>query len=309
MLPSAFKCWLAIGPRSRRNPFRAPAVRPIAFLSAALAALAQVGCLQAAEGPCPESAGTSAKVASVSERLELILEDGRRLKIAGIDPPRPTPGDPNLDARARNGLGQWLVGQDITFHAAEPALDRWGRIVAFVYAPPLPQQGESPSEPRLAVGEALIDAGLARYEPSAAAHPCRSALLAAEANARAARLGLWADPYYAIITAGERGSFTEKAGSLVIVEGTVTGIGSRRPRITLYLGPRRGLDFSVAILVRNKEAFEAAYSSLAGLKGKRIRVRGLLDIRFGPRIEISDLDAVEATGQEPAVAASPEPGQ
>jgi hypothetical protein len=33
-------------------------------------------------------------------RLELTLENGIRLKIAGVDPPRPTPGDPDLDFRA-----------------------------------------------------------------------------------------------------------------------------------------------------------------------------------------------------------------
>jgi hypothetical protein len=158
----------------------------------------------------------------------------------------------------------------------------------------------------LPVGEALIDAGLARYEPSVAALPCRSVLLAAEAGARASGLGLWADPYYAIIAAADRPSFAEKAGSSVIVEGRITGIASRRPRITLYFGPRQGGDFSVTILPRNSKTFEAAYSSLAGLTGQTVRVRGLLDTRFGPQIEISDPDEVEAArqGQNPAAPGS-----
>jgi len=38
----------------------------------------------------------------------------------------------------------------------------------------------------IGVAEAILDAGLARYRPDAAAHPCRDLLLAAEAEARAA---------------------------------------------------------------------------------------------------------------------------
>jgi hypothetical protein len=159
----------------------------------------------------------------------------------------------------------------------------------------------------LPVGEALIDAGLARYERSAAARPCRSALLAAEAGARASGLGLWADPYYAIIAAADRLSFAEKAGSSVIVEGRIIGIASRRPRIMLYFGPRRGGDFSVTILPRNSKTFDAAFSSLAGLTGHTVRVRGLLDARFGPQIEISDPDDVEAAGQGQDAAAPGSP--
>jgi len=136
-----------------------------------------------------------------------------------------------------------------------------------------------------------------RYEPSAAARPCRSALLAAEAGARASGLGLWADPYYAIIAAADRLILRREGWLVRYCEGRIIGIASRRPRITLYFGPRRGGDFSVTILPRKSKTFDAAYSSLAGLTGQTVRVRGLLDIRFGPQIEISDPDEVEAAGQ------------
>ncbi len=278
------------------------------FFCGAGVALAPAGGSRAADGPCPAEGTASGRVVSVDERLELTLENGIRLKIAGVDPPRPTPGDPDLDFRAQDRLAQWLVGQDIRFRPLEPGPDRWGRVVAFVFAV-APESTNGPRPAHLPVGEALIDAGLARYESSAAARPCRSALLAAEAGARASGLGLWTDPYYAIIATADRLSFAEKAGSSVIVEGRITGIASRRPRITLYFGPRQGGDFSVTILPRNSKTFEAAYSSLAGLTGQTVRVRGLLDTRFGPQIEISDPDEVEAAGQgqDAAAPGSPAP--
>ena len=272
------------------------------FFSGAVVALALAGGLRAADGLCPREGGTGGRVVAVDERLELTLENGVRLKIPGVDPPRPAPGDPDLDVRARDQLAEWLVGQEILYQPLEPAPDRWGRVVAFVFAV-TPRSPNGPGPERLPVGEALIDAGLARYEPSAAARPCRSTLLAAEAGARASGLGLWADPYYAIIAAADRLSFAEKAGSSVIVEGRITGIASRRPRITLYFGPRKGWDFSVTIVPHDSKTFEAAYASLAGLTGQIVRVRGLLDTRFGPQIELSDPDDVEAAGQAPDTAA------
>ena len=271
------------------------------FFSAAVVALAPAGGLRAENGLCPGKGGTGSRVVSVDERLELALESGIRLKIAGVDPPRPTPGDPDLDLRTRDRLTQWLVGREILFRPLEPDPDRWGRVVAFVFA-------FGPGSVNGSVGEALIDAGLARYEPSAAARPCRSVLLAAEAAARALGLGLWADPYYAIVAAADRLAFAEKAGSSIIVEGRITGIASRGPRITLTFGPRQGWDFSVTILPRNSKTLDAVYALLAGLIGQTVRVRGLLDTRFGPQIEISDPDELEAAGQGEDAAAPLSPG-
>jgi endonuclease YncB( thermonuclease family) len=276
------------------------------FFSLAVVALVPAGGLRAADEPCPGKGGTGGRVVSVDDRLELTLENGIRLKIAGVEPPRPTPGDPDLDVRTRDRLAQWLVGREILFRPLEPGPDRWARVVAFVYAV-APESSDGSGPAQLPVGEALIDAGLARYQPSAAARPCRSALLAAEAGARASELGLWADPYYSIVAADDRLAFAEKAGSSIIVEGRITGIASRRPRITLTFGPRQGWDFSVTILPNGK-LFEAAYARLAGLTGQTVRVRGLLDTRFGPQIEISDPDEVEAAGQGQDAAAPGSPG-
>jgi endonuclease YncB( thermonuclease family) len=278
--------------------------RLVIFFFAAAVALARPAGGQAGAGLCPDAGGARGRVASVNERFELILEGGIRLKIAGVDPPRPTPGDPELDVRARERLAQWLVGQEILFLPLEQGLDRWGRMAAFVFAA-APEQANEPEKASLPVGAALIDAGLARYEPSAAARPCRASLLAAEAGARAAGLGLWADPYYAVIAAADRPSFAEKAGTAVIVEGRIIGIADRRPRIMLFFGPRQGWDFSVTLYSRNNKAFEAAYASLAGLTGRTVRVRGLLDTRFGPQIEISNPDEIEVTGQEQDAQAAP----
>ena len=84
--------------------FRAGAGMGLAiFFSGAVVALAPAGGLRAADGLCPGEGGTSGRVVSVDERLELTLENGVRLKIAGVDPPRPTPGDPDLASARGTG--------------------------------------------------------------------------------------------------------------------------------------------------------------------------------------------------------------
>lgn len=227
-------------------------------------------------------------VLSISDRLELTLETGEILKIAGIDPPRPTPTDPDLDTKARDRLASWLAGREILFRGFGERQDRWGRTLTLVFA-----AAGAPGSAVLPVGEALLEAGLARFEPDPHARPCRGALVAAEASARGAALGVWGDPYYSIISAADRESFAERAGTSVIVEGRVTHVDAGGVRAMLLFGPRRGWDFSVTILQRNIKRFDGAGMSLAGLAGHNLRVRGLLDMQFGPQIEISNPDEIE----------------
>ena len=274
-----------------------PRLRRAKFFYAAMTALAAPGFAQTAAGLCPVDGSRRGTVVSVNERLELTLADGLRLKIAAVDPPRPTPGNSELDILARDLLAQWLVGQDIAFRPLELGVDRWGRTPAFVFAP-LQEAAKVPEQPSLPVGEALLDAGLARYEPGPAARPCKAPLLAAEAAARAAGLGLWADPYYAIIAASYHGAFAERAGTSVVVEGRVIGVDQGAYRTMLLFGPRRGWDFSVTILQRNTKIFSAAEFDFNSFKGRMIRVRGLLDMRFGPQVKVSNPDEIEAITQE-----------
>lgn len=256
-----------------------------------------------AESLCSEPASlegaSRGKVASVNERLELTLENGRDLKLVGIAAPSPTPDDPDLGADSGEKLAAWLAGREILYRPLGQRLDRWGRLPALIFAP-----AGAPGSPLLPVAEAVLDAGLARFEPDPNAGLCRAALLAAEASARAAALGLWSDPYYAIIAATDHDSFAEKAGTFVIVEGRVTGVGNGDFRATLFFGPRRGMDFSVTILQRNIKIFDAAGLHPTRLNGQIIRVRGLLDMRFGPQIEISSPDEIEVIAQEQGQAAT-----
>ncbi|MEJ0050571.1 MAG: hypothetical protein WDN02_05085 [Methylovirgula sp.] len=129
------------------------------------------------------------------------------------------------------------------------------------------------------------------------ANICRAVFLDAEKAARAARRGLWNDPYYAVIAATDQSGFAERAATNVIVEGRVTDIDVRPKRLYLLFGPRGIGGFAVTILQRDVRIFDGAGLGFHALIGQRIRVRGLLDLRFGPQIEVSEPDAIEIVPQ------------
>jgi hypothetical protein len=64
-------------------------------------------------------------------------------------------------------------------------------------------------------------------------------------------------------------------------------------RTYLEFASRREPAFEVTILQRNVRKFEQAGYDFHALVGRTLRVRGLLDLRFGPQIEISSTDEIE----------------
>ena len=101
---------------------------PIArfFFCRLMVVLAPPVFVQAAAGLCPDEGGPRGRVASVNERLELTLESGIRLKIAGVDPPRPTPGDPDLDVRRARPAHSMACWTRNCLQPVEPSLGSLG---------------------------------------------------------------------------------------------------------------------------------------------------------------------------------------
>lgn len=244
-----------------------------------------------AASACPATATEEAAVASVDQRLEVHLKDGRVLRLAGFEPVRPTPDNPDFDTIARDDLTKILakaVPGAIGFIPLSPRPDRWGRIPVFAF---LSAQEKGAARPSLAAR--MLTLGYGRFMPEPEARPCQTDFLAAEADARARHTGLWQDPYYAVIAATDTRAFAEKAATNVIVEGRVSDIDIRPRRSYLLFGQRGSGGFAVTILQRDVKIFERAGFDVHALIGERIRVRGLLDLRFGPQIAVSDLASIE----------------
>lgn len=234
----------------------------------------------------PDPADPAVTVAVVAETLDVTLADGRVLRLAGVAAPLATATSPDLPARARRVLETWSAAPGgVVLHALAPGLDRWGRVTAELFR-------KDGAEQPTSAAEALIRAGVARARPEAAAHPCFSALLAAEAEARTAHRGLWADPRYAVLDASDADGLAAQGGDMVLVQGY---LHQHQSRGTFYLAlgqDRRGF---VAVVSR-RDAARLAKSGfdLADYEGTPVRLRGDLDLRFGPRMRVTDADAVES---------------
>ena len=143
--------------------------------------------------------------------------------------------------------------------------------------------------PILAQGEALVSGTVADKD-------CAAALLAAEAEARRAKRGTWADSA-AIKNAESPGDILAGIGRFTVVEGRVLSV--RQAGATTYLNFGRSWTrgFAATISRRMVAAFEAATGTgVKSFENRRIRVRGFVEARGGPRIELLRVGQVELLG-------------
>ena len=279
---------------------RGRARRDASALRAAALIVGLVSASAARGGTC--AATRTGVVAALDERLELTLRSGVRLRLVGIEPPGPTPGDPDLDATTRDTLAAWLLDKAIDYLPAPDTADRWGRVPAIVFAA---AEADAASPAPVSLGESLLAAGAARLRSEPAPAGCLVGWAAAEERARKSGLGLWRDSFYAILGTSDRGALAEHAGTNVIVEGRLAAVRADPGRTTLVLQVEGG-HLNLTIVAGKRKAFAAAGLTARAHLGQRLRARGLLDLRFGPEIELRSPEDVDWIAPDPhATAAAP----
>ncbi|HEX7776757.1 MAG TPA: thermonuclease family protein [Parvibaculum sp.] len=222
------------------------------------------------------------------------LSDGRTLKLAGIQAPRLGAGRAKawpLAGEARDGLASMLAGRELRLGYGRVRIDRHGRVVAFLVI----DNGAS-AQAR------MIEAGFARVAPTRDVRDCAGALLAAERRARAAKRGIWADPFYEVRMARDTAALERLEGSYQIVEGTVTTATAIRRRIYINFGDDWRQDFTVTVAPADVKLFSggpwaALMADMSALKGARIRVRGAIDRFNGPDIAVTAPEQIEFPGE------------
>ena len=179
-----------------------------------------------------------------------------------------------------------LAGREVILRGDDDAPDRYGRQPAFVFlaGSDIPVQSML-----LAQGDALVSAAALDKE-------CVSILRAAEAVARQARRGTWADSVV-IKNAESPGDILTRIGQFTVVEGRVLSVRQAGTTTYLNFGRNWTRDFAVTISKRSAPAFEAAGMLLKSLENKRIRVRGWVEARRGPRIEALQVGQIELLGE------------
>ncbi len=247
-------------------------------LLAAVTAPADRGCA-VERFDCGSAERENVRLARVGERLDVLLADGRMITFPALEPPRPTLAAPDRPKNVAAELTSLLAGKSLTLQRLAGA-DRWGRIPARLFV-----EGEGES-----VDEILAATGLAMASADVGA--CGDNVRAGEATARADRLGIWADPDFAVLSGDERRDFSNRAGTLALVEGRIGSIGHTAPRLYLNFGGGRG-GLSLTISRRNQPLFERAGLTEKNLLHKTLRARGVLEIGFGPQIELFHPSQIE----------------
>ena len=229
---------------------------------------------------CSFEAQGGGRVTEIADAHTLHLEDGRDISLAGIEP---IMSSATADSKA--ALAAIVVGHEVTVRSQDDTPDRYGREPAFVFL----QGSETP------VQVALLSEGAALVAADVADKDCEALLTAAETEARRNKRGFWSSPL-AIKNAESPGDILVGIGRFTVIEGKVLSVRQAGATTYLNFGRNWTRDFAVTISRRILPAFENAGIVLKSLENKRIRVRGWVESRTGPRIEALHVGQIEVLG-------------
>lgn len=195
----------------------------------------------------------------------LELNDGRRVRLLGIDTPElgydDRPSEPFAE-RARAFLESLAgPGTRVNLRFDAEGRDRFGRLLAHIFL-----QGP------VNVQAKLLSAGLATtlvVPPNEWNYECYAAL---EDAARTAGLGIWKLDRFQPVSANE---LSDYARGFRIVTGKVQRIGEGRKNLWLNIAPR------VAVRIPKHDLIHFEGTALYALVGRPVEVRGYLKRRRG----------------------------
>ena len=222
------------------------------FLACSLLA----GCVQAdpPQASCVMPPGVeTVSVRSVTDGDTLRLTDGRRLRLAGINTPeigRDGKASEPWAQAARRGLLALVNGESLQLKVGDDPRDHYGRTLGYLFD----SHGRS-------VEAELLQSGLGYavvIPPNDALAECH---LAAEANARQARRGLWQSGEVRPVTHLDRGGFQ-------LLRGSVVAVSQARQAIWIDLeGP-------LTLRLARRDLVNFASAPGASWVGREIEVRG-----------------------------------
>lgn len=137
---------------------------------------------------------------------------------------------------------------------------------------------------------AVLAAGLVRYTGGVGDSALHAALLAAEAGARNAGHGIWAESRYAPLAAGRP---EEIESGFQLVEGRVLDVARIGERVYLNFGPDWRTDFTAEVSRLDGINEGGATMPLTALNDRMVRLRGIVRRYAGPFMTIADSDQVE----------------
>lgn len=228
--------------------------------------------------------GGDGVVTEVVDGDTLILEDGRAVRLVGIQAPKLPLGRAKFKAwplgeESKAALEKLTLGKTVTLAYSGHRVDRHGRALAHLHlGDGLWVQGE------------MLRTGMARVYSFRDNRALVGEMLALEREARSKGRGIWGHSFYAIRVSEEAGAFT---GTFQLVEGRVVSAAVVRGRGYLNFGPDYRSDFTISIAPENRRLFAKEGISITAFEGRNLRVRGWLKSFNGPMIEATHPEQIE----------------
>lgn len=233
--------------------------------------------------------GPKGKVASVTDGDTVILDNGLVVRLIGTQAPKLPLGREGFDAwpkaeEAKARLEALVLGKAVEVRHGGEERDRYDRVLGQMFLV---------SGDELWVQRQMVAEGFARVYSFPDNRACLAELMAAEGSARTMKLGIWTDPYYTVRRADRPAALLERAGQYELVEGRVLLAEKSGGRVFLNFGRYWKEDFTAVIDGRALGLFARSGLDPLMLEGALVRVRGWVDDRDGPRIEVTHPEQIE----------------
>jgi hypothetical protein len=233
---------------------------------------------------------TAAGFTRLTEHGDLMLSDGSLGRLSGIRLLQPEPGGPDPQATRLDDIirpwreqGRVMMSGD-PGAASAPKPDRWGRIPVQLVL------GDGSLDGVLAYG--LVRTGFAMAWAPELPPECRMSFLRAEDAARRARSGRWTEIHNRALDAADGANVAARAGRVVVMSGRINHVGQTRRATYLNFGAR-GTGASAEVGLSIWRLLEGQGWTRERLKGKMVRVRGVVMEGRPARLLLGDVSAIE----------------
>ena len=240
--------------------------------------------------PCSLEPGPIRTVTRVIDGETLVLDDGKAVRLIGALAPRARDANaaagawpPELDTIKT--LSDFVLAKRVKLAFSGRRFDRYGRQLAQVFVIDGGREDW--------VQGALLRGGHARAYGLPETFACSRELMANEAFARRARLGLWNIGVYRTLPADHPDEIMKQRGTYQRVTGKIISVGRTKGATYLNFSNDWHSDFTARIDKKVLAAHPDFDRSLDGLTNSTVNVRGWIERRNGPLIDIADPSELE----------------
>lgn len=239
---------------------------------------------------CTHGSGQIRAVARVIDAQTLALDDGTEVRLSGIL--APLGQDHGSDAlawaperEARDALKGLLAGGRIELSGDQIKHDRYGRVLAHAMT--------TLNGQRTWIQGTMVSQGHARATADQPGSTCGADLLIRERDARRAKRGLWANPAYDVRHALKTRDLLTAVNTFQLIEGRVAAVAETKNRVYLNFGENWKWDFTASLPLRRTADRDQTVKQLKALQGQSVRVRGWIERRNGPLVELTSAGDIE----------------